>query len=61
MFDIFLDNRELPLNHLQQVVNGTLTILKVQKLYDAGKYTCVAVNSAGKGTQKSVFVSVVGE
>ncbi|XP_053408969.1 cell adhesion molecule DSCAM-like isoform X3 [Mercenaria mercenaria] len=54
----YRDSRRLPLNHLQQVVNGTLTILKVQR-YDAGKYTCEAVNSAGKGTQESVFVTVV--
>lgn len=54
----YRDNRILPLNHLQQVVNGTLTIIKVQ-IYDAGKYTCVAVNSAGKGKEESVFVTVV--
>ncbi|XP_052806024.1 LOW QUALITY PROTEIN: cell adhesion molecule DSCAM-like [Mya arenaria] len=55
----YRDGRILPLNHLQQVVNGTLTILNVQKLYDAGRYTCIALDPAGHGTERSVYVSVV--
>lgn len=50
---------QLPINHLQQVVNGTLTILKVRKTYDAGKYTCSVENSAGQGMDRSVFVNVL--
>lgn len=61
MFLILLtDGMQLPINHLQQVVNGTLTILKVRKTYDAGKYTCFAENSAGQGMDRSVFVNVLG-
>ena len=55
------DSRQLPLNHFQQVINGTLTIQTVQKPQDEGKYTCMAFNTNGKGTQRSVFVRVVGK
>ena len=57
----YTDGMQLPMNHLQQVVNGTLTILKVRKTYDAGKYTCSAENSDGQGMDRSVFVNVVGK
>lgn len=57
---LLADNRALPVNHFQTVVDNTLTIQKVQKLYDAGRYTCQAQNEAGMGMQRSVYVSVVG-
>ena len=57
----YTDGMQLPMNHLQQVVNGTLTILKVRKTYDAGKYTCSAENSDGQGMDRSVYVNVVGK
>ena len=50
----------LPHNHLQRVVNGTLTIDKVQKQQDSGEYVCIAKNSNGQGSNQSVYVSVVG-
>jgi hypothetical protein len=57
---LFSDRIILPHNHLQRVVNGTLTIDKVQKQQDSGEYVCIAKNSNGQGSNQSVYVSVVG-
>ncbi|OWF38939.1 Down syndrome cell adhesion molecule [Mizuhopecten yessoensis] len=49
----------LPRNHLQDVVNGTLTIKKVQKYQDIGQYTCTAKNGDGQGNGSSLFITVL--
>lgn len=56
-----LDGTALPHNHLQHIVGGTLTIDKVQKRQDSGKYVCTAKNSNGQGSNQSVYVNVVGK
>ena len=61
LFIFHLDGLQLPTNHLQQVVNGTLTILKVRKPYDAGRYTCSAENSDGQGSENSLYINVLGK
>ncbi|KAJ8316349.1 hypothetical protein KUTeg_006363 [Tegillarca granosa] len=50
------DGYTLPQNHLQKVINGTLTIEKVQKLHDTGEYVCIARNSDDQGMSRSVFI-----
>ncbi|KAL5020556.1 hypothetical protein ScPMuIL_003448 [Solemya velum] len=52
------DTRLLPVNHLQRVSRGTLTITSVRRL-DAGEYICAATNTEGQGMARSVFIDVV--
>ena len=60
LFSPFSDGYQLPRNHLQKVINGTLTIEKVQKYQDVGMYTCTARNGDGQGNSSSVHVAVLG-
>lgn len=53
------DGTALPHNHLQHIVGGTLTIDKVQKRHDSGKYVCTARNSNGQGSNQSVYINIV--
>ncbi|ESO90668.1 hypothetical protein LOTGIDRAFT_163888 [Lottia gigantea] len=55
----YRDGHMLPMNHLQKVEDGTLIIEKVQRNYDAGRYTCQAKNHEGLGMTQSVYVTVV--
>ena len=51
----------LPVNHRQRVdSDGALTLTAVNRLSDAGRYTCDARDSTGQGMSRSVHVSVMG-
>jgi len=51
----------LPVNHRQRVdSDGGLTLSAVNRLADAGAYTCDARDTTGQGMSRSVHVSVMG-
>jgi len=51
----------LPLNHRQHVdADGTLSVSAVNRLSDAGLYTCDARGSNGQRDTRSVYVSIMG-
>jgi len=51
----------LPVNHRQRVdTDGMLSVSAINRLSDAGWYTCDARDSTGQGMSRSVYVSVMG-
>lgn len=56
----FLDGQTLPVNRRQRVYNnGTLVIEQLQRLEDAGTYTCMAWNKQKQHYRRNVEMTVI--
>lgn len=40
--------------------NGTLIIINVEKLSDAGGYQCMVIDNDGRSAKRDLFINVVG-
>lgn len=58
---IILDGQTLPINRRQRAYNnGTLVIEQLQRLEDAGTYTCMAQNKQKQTARRNVEIQVLG-
>lgn len=56
------DGQTLPINRRQRAYNnGTLIIEQLQRLEDAGTYTCMAQNKQKQTSRRNVEIQVLGE
>lgn len=56
------DSHTLPTNHRQKVFsNGTLIIQEVNRMSDAGYYSCIVTNRQGQAAQRAVHLSVLSK
>lgn len=57
-----LDGQTLPINRRQRAYNnGTLIIEQLQRLEDAGTYTCMAQNKQKQTSRRNVEIQVLGK
>lgn len=56
------DGQTLPINRRQRAYNnGTLVIEQLQRLEDAGTYTCMAQNKQKQTARRNVEIQVLGK
>lgn len=56
------DGQTLPINRRQRAYNnGTLIIEQLQRLEDAGTYTCMAQNKQKQTSRRNVEIQVLGK
>lgn len=60
--DARTDGQTLPINRRQRAYNnGTLVIEQLQRLEDAGTYTCMAQNKQKQTARRNVEIQVLGK
>lgn len=60
--DARTDSQTLPTNRRQRAYNnGTLVIEQLQRLEDAGTYTCMAQNKQKQTARRNVEIQVLGK
>lgn len=61
MYFYSIDGQTLPINRRQRAYNnGTLIIEQLQRLEDAGTYTCMAQNKQKQTSRRNVEIQVLG-